>query len=90
MLVGFIDAAFKAQPDEPTGFALRVLAPALQEDNQDNDQPMSLSGKANLADSSVRRQRRVVRSTLSTELNGLVDSIEQLFLLQITLRHIYC
>ena len=31
-----------------------------------------------------------MRSTFSAELNGLVDSVEQLLLLQITLHQIYC
>ena len=68
-LVGFIDVAFKAQPDEPTGLALRGLAATLQEDAKDNDQPHSFGGLANLADFTVRRQRRVVRSTFRAELN---------------------
>ena len=89
-LVGFIDAAFKAQPDEPTGLALRGLAATLQEDAKDNDQPHSAGGLANFVDFTVRRQRRVLRSTFSAELNGLVDSVEQLLLLQLTLHHIYC
>ena len=61
-LVGFTDAAFKAQPEEPTGIALRGLAAALMEDNCES-KPMSANGKANLVDFTVRRQRRVVRST---------------------------
>ena len=43
-----------------------------------------------MVDFMVRRQRRVVRSTFSSELNGLVDSVEQSFLLQIALHQIYC
>ena len=35
-LVGFADAAFKAQPDEPIGLALRGLAATLQEDSPTN------------------------------------------------------
>lgn len=45
---------------------------------------------ANLVDFTVGRQRRVARSTFSAELKGLVDSVEQLFLLQIVLHQIYC
>ena len=89
-LVGFIDAAFKAQPEEPTGLALRGLAARLQEDSNNNDQPQPVNGKANLVDFTVRRQRRVVRSTFSAELNGLVDSVEQMLLLQIMLHEVYC
>lgn len=43
-----------------------------------------------MLDFTVRRQRRVVRSTFSAELNGPVDSIEQVLLLQCTLHRIYC
>ena len=88
-MVGFIDVAFKAEPDEPTGLALRGLAITLQEDAKNNDQPPSVGGLANLADFTVGRQRRVVRSTFGAELHGLVDSVEQLLLLQITSHHIY-
>ena len=35
-------------------------------------------------------QRRMVRLISSAEVNGLVDSVEQLFLLQIMLQQIYC
>ena len=40
-------------------------------------------------DFTVSRQRRVARSTFNAELNGLVDGVEQLFLLQIILHQIY-
>ena len=52
--------------------------------------PHSKSGKANLLDFVTRKQRRVVRSTFSAELNGLVDSIESMLLLQATLHQVYC
>ena len=84
-LVGFIDVAFKTQPDEPTGLALRGLAATLQEDDSSFTQPMSKNGKVNFIDFIVRRQRRVARSTFSAELNGLVDSVEQMLLLQMAL-----
>ena len=51
---------------------------------------MSSSGGANLVGFTVRRHRGVVRSTFSAELNGLVDPIEQLLLLQVSLRQVYC
>ena len=57
--------------------------------SDDSEGPGSLDGLANLVDFTVRRQRRVVRSTFSAELNGLVDSVEQLFLLQVSLQQIY-
>lgn len=82
--VGFIDAAFMAQPDEPTGLALGVVATTMQEDSPKNEQPHNVGGLADLVEFIVRRQRRVVRSTFGAELNGLVDSVEQLLLLQIT------
>lgn len=88
-LVGFIDAAFKAQPGEATWLALRGLAAALREDGGGKAQPMSTSGEANYIDFTVRRQRRVVRSTFSADLNGLVDGIDQVLLLQVTLHQKY-
>ena len=87
--MGFIDAAFQAQPDEPTGLALGRLVATLQEDSPNNDQPHSVGGLVGLGDFIVGRQRRVVRSTFGTELNGLVDSVEQLVLLQINVHLIY-
>ena len=89
-LVAFIDAAFKAQPEEATGLALRGLAATLCEDPGEGKQLHGDNKKANLVDFIVRRQRRVVRFTFSAELNGLVDSIEQMLLLQCTLHQIYC
>lgn len=89
-LGGFIDAAFKAQPDDPIGLAPRGLATTLQENSPTNDQRHSVGGLAGLVDLIVKRQRRVVRSTFSAELNGLVDNFEQLLLMQITLHQIYC
>ena len=89
-LVGFTDAAFKAQPEEPIGLALGGLAATLQEDLVNNGQPHSTSGLAHLVDSIVRRQRRVVRSTFGAELIGLVDFVERLLLLQLILHQVYC
>ena len=80
-LVGFIDVAFKDQPEEPTGLALRGLAATSQEDSLKVDQSHNTSGLANLVDFTIRRQRRVVRSTFSAELNGLVNNVEQFWLL---------
>ena len=89
-LVGFSDVAFKAQPDEPTGFALRGLAATLQEDADANVLPMSANGKVNPIDDTARRQRRVVMCTFGAESNGLVESVEQMLLLQVALHQIYC
>ena len=88
-LTGFTDAAFKSIPEVSTGLALRGLAVVLQEDDPKVSGPGSNSDVANLIDFTVRRQRRVVRSTFSAELNGVVDSVEQLLLLQVTLHQIY-
>ena len=43
-----------------------------------------------LLDLIVRRQRRVVRSASGAELNGLVDSAEQLLSLQVASHQVYC
>ena len=54
------------------------------------DKPHAEDGVANLLDFTVRRQRGVVRSTFSAELNGLIDSIEAMLLLQCTLHQVFC
>ena len=74
-----------AQLEEASGLAPRGLAATLCEDTGAYDEPHGKNKIANLVDFTVRRQRRVVRSTFSAELNGLVDSIEQMLLLQCTL-----
>lgn len=51
---------------------------------------MSVSGEAISVDFTVQRQRRVVRSISGAELNGLVDSVEQLVPLQVALHQTYC
>ena len=88
-LVGFTDVAFKALVDEPSGLALRGLA-AVQMADDVLEFPQSKSGRANLLDYVTRKQRRVVRSTFSAELNGLVDSIGSMLLLQAILHQVYC
>ena len=90
-LTAFIDHAFKAQFEEATGLALRGSVAVLSEDNTGlgEGKPQGNSGMANLVDFTVRRHRRVVRSTFSAELNGLIDSIWQMFLLQCILHRIY-
>ena len=84
------DAAFKARPEEPLGLAPRGLAAVLCEDGGDGAKPHGDNGKANLIDFTVSRQRRVVRSTFSADLNGLVDSTVQMLSLQCVLYQIYC
>ena len=81
-LVAFTDVAFQAQPEEPTGLALRGLAAVLQED-RGIELRHGNNEFANMVDFIARRQRRVVRSTFSAELNGLVDSVEQMLLLAV-------
>ena len=77
-LTGSTDAAFKSIPEESTGFVLRGLAVVLHSD--DSEGPGSKDGPAYLVDFTVRRQRRVVRSTFSVKLKGRTDSVEQLLL----------
>ena len=87
--VAFTGAAFKAQPEESTGLALRGLAAVLAEDDG-KDKPSVINDLANFVDFTARRRRRAARSTFSSELNGLVDSVEQVLLRQCTLHQIYC
>ena len=84
--LAFTDAPFKAQPEETRVLALRGFAAVLWQDRGDSvAKPHGANEKADLVDFTVRRQRRVVRSTFSAEVNGRVDSIEQLLLLQCAL-----
>ena len=87
-LVGFTDAAFKAQEDESSGLAIRGLAVILCTDSLTS--PTSPSGDVNLVEFLVRRIRRVVRSTFAAELNSLLDSIETVILVQLALHQIFC
>ena len=80
-LMCFSDAAFKALVEESSGLALRGCSVLLVQDDQEG-KPGSLSGSCHLVDYTCRRQRRVVRSTFSAELNGAVDSIEGVMLVQ--------
>ena len=86
--MGFSDAAFRAQPEESSGLALRGLAVMLMEDDQPG--PCSKSSNVNLIDFLVRRIRRVVRSTFSAELNALIDALGNLLLVQLALHDIFC
>ena len=94
-LIGFTDSAFKAQEGESSGLAIRGLAVLLASDKLgDGHEKVAFQpGRAetvHLLDWIVRRLRRVVRSTFAAELNALIDSIETLILLQLTLHQIYC
>lgn len=79
-VMGFTDAAFKALVDEPSGLALRGLVATVLHDCAHTVQ--SSSRCASCVDAIVGEQRRVVRSTLSAELNGVVDRIEGMVALQ--------
>ena len=87
-LVASTDAAFKAQPDEASGLVLRGLAATLCENRGEGKQPHGDNKKANLVDFIVMKQGRVFRSTCSAELNGFVDSVEQMLSFQCALQHI--
>ncbi|CAK0808244.1 unnamed protein product, partial [Prorocentrum cordatum] len=86
-LVGVTDAAFKAIPDESSGLALRGCVIILNTDCDST--PASPGGACNILEFQCRRQRRVVRSTFSGELNGLVDTLEILLVIQICFHQIY-
>ena len=68
----------------PIGLAPRGLAATLCEDGDDGTKPHGKSDTANLVDFVVRGQRGVVGSTFSAELNGFVDSVEQILFFQCT------
>ena len=87
-LVGMSDAAFKAQPEDSAGLALRGLAVLLVE--ADSPRPCSQSGVCHILDFLSRRIRRVVRSTFAAELNAAIDAQESLILLQMVLHEIFC
>ena len=96
-ILGFTDAAFKAQEGESTGLALRGLAVLIAADPYHGEKLLKQSATAvnkeeivHLIDWLVRRLRRVVRSTFSAELNALIDTIESLVLLQLTLHQCLC
>ena len=82
------DAAYKVQPDESSGLALRGLVTLLMEDDMEG--PCSKSGIVHLVDFLTRRIRRVVRSTFSAELNAPLDSLENVLLVQLALHEIFC
>ena len=73
------------------GLVLRGLVAILVEDNhgKGGSKPQGDIGLVDLVDFPLRRQRRVIRSTFSAGLNGLVDRIEQMLVFQSTLPQIY-
>lgn len=87
-LVAPMDVASEARPEEPTGLGLSGLAACLQE--CDCIRTFNgISGKVSLSDIIVGRQRRVVRSRCSVAFNGLVDGVEQIMRLHVTLHKLY-
>ena len=86
-LVGFTDAAFRAQVEESSGLALRGLAVVLTPEC--GDQLINSHGEVQVIDYVVRKLRRVVRSTFAGELNALLDSIETMIVIQMILYQLY-
>ena len=80
-LVASINAAFKAPPEESIGLAFRGWVVVLCED-PGGDKPHGNNNKINSIDFTFGKRKRVVRSTCSAELDGLVDRVEQMLYLQ--------
>jgi hypothetical protein len=85
-LLCFSDAAFKAQEDESSGLALRGLIVLVIGESDS----ATASGNCHLVDFVVRRQKRVVRSTFSAELNALSDAVETVLLTQLIFHQVHC
>ena len=85
-LVCWSDAAFKAIPDEGSGLALRGCCVMLTTDQP--GKPTSPDGRCQLIEYLCKRQRRVVRSTFSAELNALIDALEIAILVQMAFHQI--
>ena len=88
----FSDAAFKAVPEESSGLALRgcvILLAETSDGRVGTAQLLSPDGNCHLLEFVCRRQRRVVRSTYSAELNGLIDSVEITLLVQFLLHQLF-
>ena len=87
-IICFSDAAFKALVEESSGLALRGCCILLAETGE--DELTVGEGLCHMIEFICGRQRRVVRSTYSAELNGLIDSIEKAILVQILFHQIWC
>ena len=87
-IICFSDAAFKALVEESSGLALRGCCILLAETAE--DELTVGEGLCHMIEFICGRQRRVVRSTYSAELNGLIDSIEKAILVQILFHQIWC
>ena len=75
--------------EDSSGLSLRGLATVLLQDELLN-RSQRKDGNANLVDFIIHKERRVVRSTFSADLNGLVDSMESLLLIQVILYQVHC
>ena len=84
-LMAFSDAAFKTLPEESSGLALRGCCVLLVQDTGS-----FAKGPCHLLEWICRRQRRVVRSTFSAELNGLIDTVEVTLLVQMGVHELIC
>ena len=86
-LLTFSDAAFKALVEESSGLALRGCCILLADVT--GNLFGSTEGRCHMLEFICRRQRRVVRSTFSAELNGLIDSVETAILIQIMMYELW-
>ena len=86
-LVVVSDAAFKSIPDESSGLALRGAVIILCSSSETS--PASPDSTCCMIEYLCKRQRRVVRSTFSGELNALIDAIELLLVLQICFHQVW-
>ncbi len=86
-IVGVSDAAFRAQPEDASGLALRGCVILLNTDSSTS--PSSPDGLCNVLEYVCRRIRRVVRSTYSGELNSGIDTTELALLIQMAFFQIW-
>ena len=86
-IVGVSDSAFRAQPEQSSGLALRGCAIILTTESARS--LASPDGNCSMLEYVCRRHRRVVRSTYSGELNGLIDTSELLLVIQMCLHQIW-
>eukprot|EP00971_Amphidinium_carterae_P227040 4503531-Amphidinium_carterae.2 len=82
-LVLFSDAAFRTQPEDSSGLAVKGSALVLIPETVNPQE--GLQTQCHLLDFLSTQQRRVVRSTFSAELNGLLDATERGYGIQMTL-----
>ena len=85
-LVCWSDAAFKSIPEDSSGLALRGCCILLTGDHDTS--PAAADQQCHLVEYMSKRQRRVVRSTFSAELNALIDALEVAILVQMAYHQI--